>query len=236
MCVHEDATSLTMILGTNTQNTRKDRDRMASLSTITTALERSWTAIRTVYPDVRQAALVVYLHPNGDRKGHYWQNSWTLLRDNTQIDEVHISSHLFALDAVCVFQTLIHEAVHSCAVTRGIQDTSRQGRWHNKAFASIATEFGLVVESDSAIGHVTTDITTETRKKFANAIGELQQAIEMYQAIHLGGKGKGKGKSRGMVKLVCPSCGRVIRASIKTMDVGPILCVPCKDFFQEPLF
>jgi hypothetical protein len=35
---------------------------MTTLSSLTSALERCWTAIRTVHPDVRDAAIVVYLH------------------------------------------------------------------------------------------------------------------------------------------------------------------------------
>jgi len=204
---------------------------MTTLSSITSSLERCWTAIRTINPEVRPAALVIYLHQAGDRKGHYWQSSWNVIKDNSHLDEVHISSHLFALDAREVFQTLLHEAVHSMAVTRKLQDTSRQGRYHNSVFAAMAHEIGLLTDVDKAIGVVTTGIDHERLKLYGNAIGELQQAIEMYQLVPTKGKGgKGKGKG-GMVKLVCPRCQRVIRASQKTIDVGGIQCIPCHTMF-----
>lgn len=51
-----------------------------------------------------------------------------------------------------VLGTLLHEAAHGVASTRGIKDTSRQGRYHNRRFAQLATELGIVVAPDGARG------------------------------------------------------------------------------------
>ena len=42
-----------------------------------------------------------------------------------------------------VLGTLLHEAAHALAHARGIKDTSRQGRYHNKHFKTLAEELGL---------------------------------------------------------------------------------------------
>ncbi|HWM39885.1 MAG TPA: hypothetical protein VNS49_22515, partial [Streptomyces sp.] len=42
------------------------------------------------------------------------------------------------------FERLLHEAVHGIAAARGIRDTSRAGRYHNRRFLVIAEELGLV--------------------------------------------------------------------------------------------
>jgi hypothetical protein len=34
----------------------------------------------------------------------------------------------------------VHEAAHGLANTRGVKDTSRQGRYHNKRFRALAEE------------------------------------------------------------------------------------------------
>jgi hypothetical protein len=39
------------------------------LSNLTHALEKAWTAIRTVHPGVRPAVITVYRHAKGDRRG-----------------------------------------------------------------------------------------------------------------------------------------------------------------------
>ena len=49
-----------------------------------------------------------------------------------------------------VLGTLLHEAAHALAHARGIKDTSRQGRYHNKHFKTCAEQLGLAVEHDDA--------------------------------------------------------------------------------------
>lgn len=202
---------------------------MAKLSQVTSSLERSWTAIRTVYPDVRDAAMVVYLHPRCDRRGHYVGESWTT-RDSGQLDEVHISSHILAEGAPSVFRTLLHECCHSMAVTRGVREVSRQGRYHNKQFALLASEVGLVCETHST-GVYTVGLTPGASAQFRNAISELAQAIEIWQA--LGARAQGTGRTNTSVKLVCGACARILRVSRECADGGPILCVPCDTYFTE---
>ena len=43
---------------------------------------------------------------------------------------------------------ILHEAAHALAYARGIKDTSRQGRYHNKHFKTCAEQLGLAVEHD----------------------------------------------------------------------------------------
>jgi len=204
---------------------------MAALSTVTTALERTWTAIRTIHPDVRPAALVVYLHPAGDRRGHYGESSWTT-RDNGHLDEIHISAHILHEGARSVLQTLLHEACHSIATAQGVQAVSRQGRYHNSVFACLAEILGLVVEPEPDIGYTTPDITDATASVFSNALQELDDALDLWRDLHPKATTT-KRKPEGMVKLICCRCGRVIRASRKTIDAGPIICQPCRVPFTE---
>lgn len=206
---------------------------MTTLSIVTSALERSWTAIRTVHPDVRDAAMVVYLHPRGDRRGHYWQESWTT-RDNGSLDEVHVSSHILAEGAESVFRTLLHEACHSIAITRGVQDTSRQNRYHNGEFSKLAWELGLVTVADRAIGCVTTAMSPKAQNRFRNPLSELADALDLWQDQGVYATLRvGKPKTTKSVKLVCPECERIIRASRSCVDFGPITCGVCLCWFME---
>lgn len=208
---------------------------MTTLSSLTSALERCWTGIRTVNPDVRDAAIVVYLHNACDRRGHFWENSWAT-RENGTMDEIHISSHILAEGAQSVFRTLLHEACHSVASDRNVQDCSRQGRYHNRRFRDLAEELGLVTQQDRGAGYITIGLTPQTADTFANAITELEDAIALWQKIGARGTGPGKGtkKPGGMLKLVCPVCHRIIRAAQRTIELGPIVCVPCSSEFERP--
>lgn len=205
---------------------------MATLSAITSALERCWAAIRTVHPNVAPATMVVYLHPAGDRKGHFAWRVWST-RAGLAVDEVHVSSHVLADGAIETFHVLLHESVHSACQTMGIQDTSRQGRYHNKLFATVAGQMGLITFKESSIGWSTSGISTEAASTFRNVIEDLAGSIDLWQARRPRNGPGGKRKSRSL-KATCPACHRVIRLSRKCWDAGPVLCVPCAmDFDLE---
>ena len=61
-----------------------------------------------------------------------------------------------------VLGTLLHEAAHALAYERGIKDTSRQGRYHNKPFKTCAEQLGLTVEHDDRFGWSAATITHAT--------------------------------------------------------------------------
>jgi hypothetical protein len=61
------------------------------------------------------------------------------------LSEVFITADGLAGSATEVLGTLVHEASHAIAFQRGIKDTSRQGRYHNKRFKALAEEVGLAV-------------------------------------------------------------------------------------------
>jgi hypothetical protein len=202
---------------------------MSTLSHVTQALERSWSAIRTAFPDVRPAVLVVYLHPAGDRLGHYRYQCWTQ-RSFGEADEVHVSSHVLQKGGHAAFNVLLHEAVHSAAAAQGIKDTSRQGRYHNRAFQELAEGMGLVALDFPPHGYAATGLTAKAEQVFRNAIADLDESIDLWQVIEERVQRVGK-KKQGRIKLQCPGCQRIIYASAKTIEYGEILCTPCETPF-----
>lgn len=206
---------------------------MSQLSNLTSALERSWSAIRQEHPDVRHAVIVVYLHQKGDRRGHYDKEAWTT-REHAHLDEVHVSSHIIAEGGQSVLRTLLHEACHSVAFARGIKDTSRQGRYHNYRFAQLAYELGLITTQSDGAGYVTVEIKRETKDRFQAALADLDQSLDLWQGLDWRQQvGKLKKGKHAMEKWACPDCGRHVRASKKTTSQGPILCVPCGCVFEQ---
>ena len=213
------------------------------LSVMADGLEKAYAFLRELHPDIRPAIFAIYLHPRNDRRGHYWKSSWNTRGENgtvAELDEMHISSHLFhgseELPAPQnVLRTMLHEAAHSIAITREIQDTSRNGRYHGNKFKKLAEEMGLVVEKDKTIGtngYVTTDITLEGMQKYAQALEYIKGAVVAYQDLQRVKLIKGKGKKRqGMLKMVC-GCGRIIRAS-RAVAYGPVItCGDCGFDFE----
>ena len=78
--------------------------------------------------------------------------------------EVFVGGEGLALGAVDVLGTLLHEATHALAHVRGVQDTSRQGRYHNRRFRDLAEEIGLDVREVPVIGWSDTHVPEATRR------------------------------------------------------------------------
>lgn len=213
----------------------------ATLSAVTKTLEVAWRAVQAKHDDVRDAVMVIYLHPKNDRRGHWAPESWTVASDTSdedgqpeqdRIDEVHISSHILAQGARSIMETVVHEAVHSVARARGIKDVSRQGRWHNKRFAAIADEFGLIVERDAKIGHRTPDLADEAVAEYQEAIMWINEATgDLFQTMKPATSKPTK--PANTVKLACPTCGRFFRIGRKQLEIGALMCVPCGEEFEE---
>jgi len=202
-----------------------------SLSPIIHALERAYTAIRMTNPDAQLAVITVYRRESGQSWGYFHKSQFINKRESGQrLDEIQIDSTLLKESARMVLCILLHEACHSVASHREVQDTSRQGRYHNRRFVEIAQEAGLVTQPDKRIGCTTPNMTDQTAQRYRTVIDELEQALTLYQEPPLR-NGPTRRKSR-MLKAQCPACERVIRGSQKTFDAGPVICQPCASPFQ----
>ena len=75
-------------------------------------------------------------------------------------------------------QTMLHEAVHALAHVRGVKDTSRGGKYHNKReFVALAGELGLAwpqgQQPHSVIGFSEVQLTEPTLADYADTLAFL---------------------------------------------------------------
>ena len=152
----------------------------------------------------------------------------------TAAPEVLISAEGLDRDARQVFRTVLHESVHGIAAARGVKDTSRGGRYHNKAFAAIASEVGLVVEKEPRIGHVTPDLTDETADLYSAEIDAIGAALTMHRSCEGARTMKVVGgASRNGLALICGcETPRKIRMAESVLDLGPVICGICEEEFR----
>src|SRR5215218_3534902 len=101
-------------------------------SVLVAALEHAWQRIRSRHPEVPEAVLVVASGAEGKRLnlGHFAPHRWHV--NGADRHEVLVGGEGLQRGPVDVLGTLLHEAAHGLAQARGIQDTSRQGRYHNR--------------------------------------------------------------------------------------------------------
>jgi hypothetical protein len=203
---------------------------------LVSALEAAWSAIRSQHPDVPAVVVVV---ASGSPKhaaalltlGHFAASRWQY--GDTRLAEVMVSGEGLSRTAPEVLATLLHEAAHGLAHTRGIKDTSRQGRWHNHHFKTIAESLGLAIAKDPKIGWSVTAITDTTISRYTDVLVELAGAMSAYRHCEPLDTPTATTTSRNGIALEC-GCPRKIRVSNTVAAEGPIICGLCDNPFTDP--
>jgi hypothetical protein len=188
------------------------------------ALEHAWQTIRSRHPDVPDAVVVVASGAEGKRLnlGHFAPHRWQVAGADRH--EVLIGGEGLQRGPLEVLGTLLHEAAHGLAQARGVQDTSRQGRYHNRRYATLAGELGLEVTSVQPIGWSATTVPEPTAAAYAAQLEELATALVLWRRQeHRIGPGA---RSRNLLAATC-ECGRRIRVAKTTLAEAPILCSVC---------
>jgi hypothetical protein len=212
---------------------RQDSDGIAG--PLITALERAWTAIRRNHPELPPAVFITGsgCEPGRSdmlRLGHFAASRWT--GSDGELDEIFVGGEGLERGARAVFATELHEGVHCLARVRGIQDTSRQGRYHNMRFKALAEEVGLEIDRHPVIGWSLTTLPEATAHRYAAVIEDLEQAITIFRC-HEGSGGSEATRKPGPLPCLC-SCipVRRIRVAPAVLAIGPILCGVCGHPFE----
>lgn len=243
----------------NDANATQTAERETTGSAVVRLMEKVHARIRQNHPGVPAVVIVTGAGtgPLGGKWGHFRPQGWDAKdgETTTRIHEMFMAGETLAKGARQVLQTMLHESAHAECEALGIQDTSRQGRWHNKAFLSKAQEFGLEYRKDKAnpqIGYSEVVLTDETLDEYSDLLAELDAEIHLMVRLPgwLGGQddegesegGEGMGKApkttepkvnTNNIKCVC-ECEEpnIIRMSRKVLDQEVVNCGDCDALFR----
>jgi hypothetical protein len=164
--------------------------------------------------------------------GHFAASRWQLTSPDAPTDraEVLVSGERLQRGPVDVLGTLLHEAAHGLAYDCKISDTSRQGRYHNRRYASLAQELGLEVAHLHPIGWSATRVPEPTATRHADVLAELAEALVLWRRPEQASPA-GSGRSRNALACSC-ACGRRIRVARSVLELAPILCGACAQPFE----
>ena len=200
-------------------------------SAVVAALEEAWTAIRSRHPDVPQVVVVLGAGSEARRGlfkwGHFAAARWQVAGSNRP--EVLVSGEGLKRGARAVLATVLHEAAHGLANTRGVKDTSRQGRWHNRRFAALAGELGLKVDADPKTGWSQTSLTDQLTDRYAPQLTALDAALQLWR--HTERQLGPATVAHNLLACSC-ACGRKLRVSRTTLEQAPIICGACEERFE----
>lgn len=196
------------------------------------AIDRGWSAIRRRHPDVPEVVIALGAGSGSQRSlrlGHFAAERWQ--RGDGRLPELFIGGEGLSRGAREVMGTLLHEGAHGVASTRGIGDTSRQGRWHNARFRNLAAELGLDVAKVASLGWSGTTVPDATAALYRSEIRRLDAAITAYRRAERGNGRGGRVSSNNGVAARC-ECGRRIRVAESVLALGPIMCSLCGSDFE----
>jgi hypothetical protein len=205
------------------------------------AIEHTWAAIQVRHPDVPDVVLTLgngSTRPGQLTLGHFHAGKWatrdTSAEAQTRLPELFVGGEGLAAGPRELLGTLLHEAAHGVAATRGVKDTSRQGRYHNTRYRDLAVELGLGVERDPRIGWSLTTVPDSTAALYSEHITQLGEAMRAHRLADAHGTGRGPSSNNGLVATCECDPPRKIRLSRTAYDSGPVICGVCEAEFTNP--
>ena len=201
---------------------------------------------------------VLFTSGGTGRRAHGWFQAQAWQQHDRPVHELFINADFAGHDdwislAENVLVTLLHEACHVYAEANNIKDTSRDGRYHNRAFAEIALQVGLQVERHVQWGHHTPRLNASGRYDYNDLLAQLETGLVLTRSPRFtepaeGPEPTGKPPEVTTVtasptsKYVFPHCdcqiGRsraTIRVARGSWEVGVIQCRRCGNAFEESL-
>lgn len=146
---------------------------------------------------------VIAILPDTTRGAYGWCTTNKIWKtDEEEYYEINICAEHLNRPIKEVCGTLIHEMVHLDNIKKGIKDTDRTGRYHNKKFKETAEEHGLIIEKDVRYGWTITKLADET----AAWIDENVE-IEKFDLVRVKKEKKGAAQKSKYNYYVCPCCG-----------------------------
>lgn len=192
-----------------------------------TAIDRVWAAIQARHRDVPAVVITLGAGSGGGSGltlGHFAPGRWQ--HGEGKLPELFIGGEGLSRGGREVLGTLLHEAVHGVAATRGIADTSRQGRFHNTRYRDLAAELGLEVAKTGTIGWSATTVPDATAARYRAELRRLDEALTVYRHTEARSGRGGRTSSNNGLAARC-DCGRRIRVSATVLAMGPITCGVC---------
>ncbi|PZS32207.1 MAG: hypothetical protein DLM61_07345 [Pseudonocardiales bacterium] len=193
------------------------------------ALETCWSAIQVQHGDVPDVVVSVGAGSTSHGRlklGHFAAGRWQ--RGEDKLSELFIGGEGLRRGVIELLATLLHEAAHGVAMTRELQDTSRQGRYHNARFRAIGEELGLGLDHSATDGWSTTTLAEGTAGRYTAAAAKLKRALVVHRLAEVGAGGRAN-NNNGLAALC--GCPRKIRLSPGAYELGPIVCGVCRHPF-----
>jgi hypothetical protein len=193
------------------------------------ALEDAWAAIRQHHAEIPDVVVLIGtgIERGGvlRKLGHFAARRWRLAGGGER-SEILVAGEGLDRSPDAVLATLLHEAAHALAFTRGVRDTSQGGRYHNRRFAALAAELGLQAATLRPYGLAATTLLPLTEARYAAVLDELADALVLWRAVEPSRTVTTGRRAEPSVRCVC-ACPRQIRLRWSILHGAPVVCGAC---------
>ena len=145
--------------------------------------------------------------------------------------EINMCAQYLDRDFTLVAGTLLHEMCHLYAFLHEIADTSSNGRYHNRAYRSVAESHGLTVEKSKTHGYSITELNQASLALLEEYQGERTflydtrpRAAADDFAASAEKQAKAKRPPSARYAYVCPKCGQRIKGYSATQRLQCAAC------------
>jgi hypothetical protein len=204
-------------------------------SAVVRKLEQAWAVIQRRHPELPPVIFTLgsgTIDKGPHCLGHFAPKRWHSNAHGPEpMAELFVSGEGLRRGGTDVLATLLHEAAHALAHVADLQDTSRNGRYHNARYRMLAESVGLDVAQVGAIGWSDTTVPDVTAASYARTIAILDVACNLWRSAEQHAENGKKPPSTNLAVAQC-RCPRKIRVAAGTLDLGPIWCGVCQMEFE----
>lgn len=220
-----------IILKLESKSRNMMKDTKATIKPTIETLERLFTVFNNEIFEGELEKPVITVSADTVGGAYGWATGWRAWQNIEDHDsegyfEINVCADYLNRNPEEIAETLLHEMVHIYNSMKDVKDTSRSGKYHNKAFKAAAEKFLLNVEKDSKYGFCKTSFSEKAKELFKEKISNWFY-FDIYRPTP--SKGQKVTRKSSMRKYVCPVCGTIIRA---TKEVH-ITCTDCGVEFEE---
>lgn len=224
----------------------KNVQEVNMLQNIQELLENAFKIFNKEYYENELPEVVITIQSSPKAYGHFTIDPVWMENNKECLHEINISAEYLNRPIENILATLQHEMVHLFCVNKGIADTSKGGRYHNKYFKKEAEKRGLILNYEKYIGYSIT-LPNDAFKNLICSYG-LEKPLDLRRGVKIIGKsdngngssGDGTDDNRSIDVIdkkkisstrnwICTSCGNKCRS---TKDIN-ILCGDCLMAFEK---
>lgn len=218
---------------------------MSNIKVATDELHTAFQRLNETFFNSELPTPAITIQTSGKRKAMGWcttREVWGDREGKIKLYEINVAAEFLDVDFFETMDTLMHEMVHLYNITKGIQDCSRGGTYHNKQFKAEAEKRGFYFENekpDKRNGWYNPKLTEKTKQIISTLDIDTKAFVIARRGKELHRNTEGEENEAAQqeeqerkksYRWICPSCGLIVRSTKPDISIQ---CMNCEKQLEE---